>query len=222
MTSADEADEAFGALDEPWRVALAEAWTSWAAGSAGVGAVVSDADGNIVTTGRNRILEPRREPGVLASTFLAHAEMNALAVLPVGPAGDKTITTTYEPCLMCASTIVQMHLPRVRYAAADPVFDGLHDWFSTLPFAKTRLPEREELGGPIGAFAHVLHVSWLSFFGANSDIIDAHRSLKPAHLDLAREIVRDQHLENVARGGGTVVDALRVLWPAVNVLPMRR
>jgi tRNA(Arg) A34 adenosine deaminase TadA len=219
---ASDAFNAFNALDEPWRIALAEAWASWANGSAGVGAVVSDADGTILTTGRNRILEPRSEPGVLASTFLAHAEMNALAVLPVGPAAGRTITTTFEPCLMCASTIVQIHLPRVRYAAADPVFDGLHDWFSTFPFASSRLPEREELGGTVGAFAHVLHVSWLSVWNQEGEIIDAHRNLRPAHLDLAREIVRDQQLENVARDGGDVVDALRAIWPALTTLPMRR
>jgi tRNA(Arg) A34 adenosine deaminase TadA len=222
MESAGAADDAFEALDELWRVALAEAWASWVAGSAGVGAVVSDADGSILTTGRNRILEPRTEPGVLASTFLAHAEMNALAVLPVGPAAGKTITTTFEPCLMCASTIVQMHLSRVRFAAADPVFDGLHEWFASLPFAQSRLPEREELGGPIGAFAHVLHVSWLSYWNQNTEIIDAHRDLRPAHLDLAQEIVNDQHLEIVAREGGDVVDALRAIWPALTALPVRR
>ena len=44
----------------------------------------------------------------------------------------------------------------------------------------------------------------------------------PAHLDLAIEIVSDQHLENVAREGGDVVDALRAIWPALTTLPTRR
>src|SRR4051794_20356054 len=77
--------ESFDALDEPWQAALGEAWRSWASGCAGVGAVVSTSDGRIVTVGRNRMIEERREPGVLASTALAHAEMNALAVLQLGP-----------------------------------------------------------------------------------------------------------------------------------------
>src|SRR3954449_5937069 len=73
-----EPREAFDALDEPWRVALTEAWRSWSSGCAGVGAVVSDVDGRIVAVGRNRMIEERREPGVLASTALAHAEMNEI------------------------------------------------------------------------------------------------------------------------------------------------
>ena len=215
ITAVSDARETFEALDEPWRVALAEAWGSWAGGSAGVGAVVSDSAGGIVTVGRNRMVEERCEPGVLASTFLAHAEMNALALLPLGPPDGLTISTTFEPCLMCASTIVQCRIPRVRYAAADPVFDGLHDWFAELPFASDRIPDREELGGRIGAFAHVLHVSWLAFWVRDGAVMDAHRRLRPRHLDLALDVVRDEDLGGVAREGGDVVDALSALWPTL-------
>jgi tRNA(Arg) A34 adenosine deaminase TadA len=204
--------EEFDALDEPWRVALAEAWQSWTSGCAVVGAVVSDADGQIVAVGRNRMIEERREPGVLASTALAHAEMNALAVLRLGPTDGYTISTTFEPCLMCASAIVQFRIPRVRYAAADPVFDGLYDWFGGLPFARERLPEREELGGRIGVFAHVLHVSWMAFWVGDGEVMDAHRQLKPKHLDIALTLVHDDHLGRLARDGGDVVDALSALW----------
>jgi tRNA(Arg) A34 adenosine deaminase TadA len=213
-----EASHAFAALDEPWRAAFNEAWLSWRSGSAGVGAVVSDVDGNLVSVGRNRMIEPRREAGVLASTSLAHAEMNALALLRIGPTDALTISTTFEPCLMCASAIVQFRIPRVRYAAADPVFDGLHDWFAELPFAKERLPQREELGGRLGAFAHVLHVSWLAFWAPDAAVIDAHRRLRPRHLDMALEVVQDEDLVRLSRDGADVLDALTVLWPSLGQL----
>jgi len=162
------------------------------------------------------MIEPRRTPGVLASTALAHAEMNALATLRLGPTDGLTLSTTFEPCLMCASAIVQFRIPRVRFAAADPVFDGLHDWFSDLPFARSRLPEREELGGRIGAFAHVLHVSWLAFWvAADDEVLDAHRRLRPEHLALANDLVHDEGLGVVARDGGDVVDAMVTLWPSL-------
>jgi len=212
------AREAFEALDEPWRVALEEAWTSWKAGSAGVGAVISNADGTIVTTGRNRILEPRTEPGVLASTFLAHAEMNALALLPPGPAAGKTITTTFEPCLMCASAIVQVRIGHVSFAAADPVFDGLHDWLGEFAFAAERLPARSCLGGPVGSFAHVLHLSWLAFWLREGQVLDAHRRLSPRHLELARRVADEGHLADVAAAGGSAVDAINALWPELVAL----
>jgi tRNA(adenine34) deaminase len=211
---ADARDE-YAALDEAWQVAIDEAWQSWAGGSAGVGAAISDASGRIVAVGRNRMLEPRETPGVLASTTLAHAEMNALAVLELGSTAGFTITTTFEPCFMCAATIVQTGIPHIRYASIDPYFDGLGDFLAGLPFARDRMPARHELGGPMGAFAHVLHTSWLSFWSSNPQVIDAHERLRPRHLALAREVVEDGHLERVAAEGGDVVDALEALWPSL-------
>jgi len=183
--------------------------------------VVTDANDEIVAVGRNRMMEDRREVGVLASTFLAHAEMNALAQLRLGPADGLTISTTFEPCLMCASAILQFRIPRVRFAAADPFFDGLHDWFGTFPFTSDRIPVREELGGRIGAFAHVLHVSWLAFWSRDGAVIDAHRRLRPHHLDLALDVVRSKQLDAIACDGGDVRDALTVLWDALGALTGR-
>ena len=90
------------------------------------------------------------------------------------------------------------------------------DWFSAIPFASQRMPQREELGGGIGAFAHVLHVSWLSFWA--SDAMDAHRRLRPKHLDAALAVVRDEHLATIAREGGDVCDAIDALWPSLREL----
>ena len=211
----EDARDAYLGLDEPWRLALDEAWVSWRSGSAGVGAVISDSDGRIVAAGRNRMTEERTEPGVLASNTLAHAEMNALAVLPLGPTERLTISTTFEPCLMCASAIVQARIPHVRYAASDPLFDGMHDWFADLPFARERLPRRTELGGRIGAFAHVLHVSWLAFWVTEGAVMDAHRNLRPRHLEMAQQVAADDGLATVANEGGDVVDALETLWSSL-------
>lgn len=209
------ATQAYGALDEPWRIALDQAWLSWRSGCAGVGAVISDATGAIVSVGRNRMIEERSEPGVLASTALAHGEMNALALLPLGPTEDLVLSTTFEPCLMCASAIVQSRIPHVRFAAADPVFDGMHDWFAEFPFAQERLPKRSELGGPVGAFCHVLHVSWMAFWVADGAVMEAHRNLRPRHLEMAHEIAQDHRLSKLAEQHGDVTDALEALWPSL-------
>ena len=209
------AEQAYQALDEPWRIAIDQAWISWRSGCAGVGAVISDSTGHIVSVGRNRMIEERTEPGVLASTTLAHGEMNALALLPLGPTEGLVLSTTFEPCLMCASSIVQARIPEVRYAAADPLFAGMHDWFAAFPFAEERLPRRSELGGPIGAFCHVLHVSWMAFWTAEGAAMDAHRSLRPRHLEVAQQIARDHDLSRVADQDGDVVDALEALWPSL-------
>lgn len=209
------AREACERLDDPWRVALDEAWLSWRSGCAGVGAVISDSSGRIVSVGRNRMIEPRTEPGVLASTTLAHGEMNVLALLPLGPTDDLVLSTTFEPCLMCASAIVQARIPHVRYAAADPVFDGMHDWFAEFPFAQERLPSRSELGGPVGAFCHVLHVSWMAFWISDGAVPDAHRNLRPRHLEIAQQVAQEHDLAHVAEEGGDVIDAIDALWPSL-------
>jgi len=141
--------------------------------------------------------------------------MNALAVLPIGPTDGLVLTTTFEPCLMCASTIVQARIPEVRYAAADPLFDGMHDWFADLPFARERLPVRSELGGPVGAFAHVLHVSWMAFWVPEGPVVDAHHALKPRHLALGRRVAQEGGLAAIAEQQGEVVDAMAALWPAL-------
>lgn len=210
-----EAREAYEALDAPWRLALDEAWRSWRSGCAGVGAVISDSTGRIVSAGRNRMIEERTEPGVLASTTLAHGEMNALALLPLGPTEDLVLSTAFEPCLMCASAIVQARIPEVRYAAADPVFDGMHDWFAAFPFARERLPARSELGGPVGAFCHVLHVSWIAFWISDGATLDAHRNLRPRHLEMARQVAHDHALPKIAANHGHAIDALDALWPSL-------
>ena len=208
---------AWDALAPPWRLCLEEAWTSWRSGCAGVGAVIVDDAGEVRAVGRNRMLEPATEPGVLANSALAHAEMNALAGLPIGDNSGFTLYTTFEPCLMCASTILICRIPRVHYGAADPLFDGAHDWFAQLPFARERLPERDCLGGPFGAFCHVLHLSWIAFWMGDGPVVDAHRRLAPHHLELATAVATDR-LNDVAREGGDVITAVSCVWDELQEL----
>ena len=206
-----DAAAAWEALSRPWQCCITQAWTSWRSGSAGVGCVIVDDTEDVVAVGRNRMLEPRSEPNVLASTTLAHAEMNALAQLPIGDNSRLTLYTTFEPCLMCASTILTCRIPRVHYGAADPFCDGVHDWFAELLFAHDRLPERECLGGPLGAFCHVLHLSWLSFWMREGPVVEAHRRLAPRHLDVVSAGVSDR-LQGVVAEGGDVLAAVSAVW----------
>jgi hypothetical protein len=97
------------------------------------------------------------------------------------------------------------------------MFDGMHDWFAELPFAAARRPERQALGGPIGAFAFALHVSWLAFW-VPGHVLDPHRSLVPRHLELAAGLVERSPLVAIAAAGGSVVDAIDALWPELESL----
>jgi tRNA(Arg) A34 adenosine deaminase TadA len=212
------ASESWDALPVPWRLALEAAWTSWCAGSAGVGCSIVDLDGKVIALGRNRLLEEPTRDGPLAGTMMAHAEMDALRQVPFGQQSRVgALYTTFEPCLMCAATITLYRVPVVHYAASDPVFDGLHDWFATFPFTAERTPTRECLGGPFGAFSHVMHLAWLAE-RAPEHIIDAHRSLAPDHLALAVDVATAGDLRELAKEGGSVVDAAASTWDRITTL----
>ncbi|WP_404475145.1 tRNA adenosine(34) deaminase TadA [Vreelandella venusta] len=96
--------------------ALDQAHLAYAAGEVPVGAVVVDAQGNIIGVGRNAPVascDPSR-----------HAEMCALR-----EAGKQlgnyrlegcTLFVTLEPCMMCAGAMVHARLRRLVYGAAEP------------------------------------------------------------------------------------------------------
>jgi len=207
----DDAALAWASLDESWRTAFDEAWTSFGSGSAGVGAVVTDDTGSIVATGRSRVFDQPDGSSPLAGTFMAHAEMNALACLPVDSYDGYTLYSTFEPCVMCAATIRIYRIPRVCYAADDPVWGGMHELFATYEPIARALPARERLGGPYGAFAHVLHLSWLAD-RAPQAVTEAHDSAAPQHLELARSLAEHGHLRRLADAGATVVTAAASVW----------
>lgn len=198
-------------------MAFGEAWRSFASGSAGVGAAVTDSGGTVVSLGRSRVFDEPDGTSPLAGTWMAHAEMNALAGLPRSARKGHTLYTTFEPCVMCAATIRIYLIPKVAYAADDPVWDGMHDLFGRLEPIARGLPERERLGGPWGAFAHVLHLTRLVEWGPEL-VMDAHGRLAPAHLELAQSIGSRGDVHELAVSGANVLRAAEALWPALNDL----
>ena len=94
-------------------------------GSLPVGAVVVGPDGEVLGTGRNRILT--------GGGPTAHAEMEALydAGARLGePAskGNCTVYTTMEPCLMCAGALLLSEIARVVWVVNDPKRGALRDY----------------------------------------------------------------------------------------------
>ncbi len=142
---------------------------------------------------------------------MAHAEMDALSQVPFGSRIEGSLYTTFEPCLMCAATITFYRVPEVHYAAADPFFEGLHDWMGRYDFTSQRLPDRFRLGGAIGAFCHVLHLAWLVSHPAPTDVIDAHARLSPLVLECA--VARRHRLRLISDRDATALDAIQELWP---------
>jgi len=212
-----QAQGSWKSLSEPWRIAFEEAWESFRSGSAGVGAAVTDGDDLVVAVGRSRVLDDPDGTAPLAGTWMAHAEMNALALLGREARSGLTLYTTFEPCVMCAATIRIYRIPKVLDAAADPVWDGMHDLFSRFEPIARGLPERELLGGPWGAFAHLLHLSWLADH-APDQVLAAHGTTTPRYLDAATRFASSGELQRLASCGKGVVDAARVVWSDLGAL----
>jgi tRNA(Arg) A34 adenosine deaminase TadA len=137
-----------------------------------VGAVVTDGE-EIVAKGHNQMFHAG--PGPISSTYMAHAEMNALAQLPARPGPEYSIYSTFEPCSMCMGAIPVYRVDRVSFASVDPVWAGMHEWFDSAPWAARRETRLAHLGGEFGALGYVLHVSRLANV-APPHVIAAHQT----------------------------------------------
>jgi len=95
-----------------------------------VGAVILDADGNLIGEGFNR--------SILGHDPSAHAEIIALRAAGQTLANYRlpgcTLYVTLEPCAMCAMAMIHARIKRVVFGAYDPktgaagsVFDLLND-----------------------------------------------------------------------------------------------
>lgn len=98
------------------RLALAQAERALATGDVPVGAVVLDADNDVIGRGHNE-REARGDP-------TAHAEISALREAAAARREWRltgcTLVVTLEPCTMCAGAAVLARLARVVYGAVDP------------------------------------------------------------------------------------------------------
>jgi tRNA(Arg) A34 adenosine deaminase TadA len=202
-------------LDEPWRVAFAQAWEALRCGSIAVGACASAPDGEIIAASRNRVSESAGPPGEVFGSSLAHAETNVLARLPFRHRRELVLTTTLQPCLQCAAAIRLGPVAVVRFAGADRYWEGCHEFgrLSAREAARTQPerigPRRDELG----VFAAVMSLLGPAltprYEKALRDLGDG-----PA-VDLAIEL-RGNGVERLA--AMDVADALAYLWPRLRDL----
>ena len=105
-----------GRYDEWMRLALDEARLALPSADVPVGAVVVDADGEVLGRGHN-VREAEGDP-------TGHAEVRALRAAAEA-AGEwrltgATLVVTLEPCTMCAGALVLARVDRLVYGADDP------------------------------------------------------------------------------------------------------
>jgi tRNA(Arg) A34 adenosine deaminase TadA len=123
------------------------AWASFCSGSPPIGAVVTDADGVVVSEARSRRRDEIAPPGELAGTRVAHAELNALARLPNDAHyADHALFASVEPCCLCMGAAVQTGVGLLSYAWAD-AYAGAAGMVVDNPQAALK---RIEIAGPEG------------------------------------------------------------------------
>lgn len=126
-------------FDDWMSLALVEADACRVSADVPVGAVVVDADGVVIATGRNE-RELRQDP-------TAHAEVIALRAA-ARHTGDwhltgTTLVVTLEPCPMCAGALLAARVPRLVYGAWDDKAGGAGSVYDIA--RDRRLPHRAEV-----------------------------------------------------------------------------
>src|SRR5215470_12222804 len=112
------------------RVALGQQWMGLAAGGLPCGSSILNDQEQIVAVGRNHVYDlpekantPTTSP--LQYTRVAHAEINALALVPSNREPKLLILwTTQHPCIMCAAALRFIGIGKVWYIADDPSDDS--------------------------------------------------------------------------------------------------
>lgn len=197
-------------LDVAWRRALELAWESFVAGTTPVGAVVTDAAGEIVGAGRGRRYEqPDGSFGQLAYCHVAHAEINALAQLPpTRHYEDHILLTTLEPCCMCVGAAVQSTITRVHFAGSDPYAGASHLRVDTPQARRRPLVITGPLADMRGQFAELLHIRWLLEQGASRPVLAAQeRGLADVYARVAHPMARSL-FDQLRRGGAGLDQAM--------------
>src|SRR5215470_10503914 len=154
-------DEAWRRLPEHWCCAFRQAWAAYVARTIPVGAVVVDPKNVIAAEARNRIFDATDPPrGQLAGSWLAHAELNAIAQIDVERSRTDegwAVYTTFEPCPLCAGAIAVAFRGRITvgYACRDPFSSGLRVLTET-DIGRRRQWQVQQLRGPFAVFAELL------------------------------------------------------------------
>ncbi len=176
------------------------AWQALMAGTAPIGAVVTDAAGAIISTGRNAV-DGAADPPLVSGSLLAHAEINALIWLRDGRerhAGYRLVSSL-EPCPLCAGAFRMAGLGALTFIGADP-FNGA-TWLLTSDQYPGRRPV--EIAGPradrAGRLAAGLVVAYQQRRRPGGTFISALGELRPDLLAAGAALVDAGLFERAAR-----------------------
>jgi tRNA(adenine34) deaminase len=110
-------------LSEAWKECFEQAWVSYRNGSFPIGSVITDENGEVISTGRNKVYETAHEYGQVCNNKIAHAEINAILKIDNLETNKNrkkySIYSTMEPCALCFGAIVMSSIKNIHFAAGD-------------------------------------------------------------------------------------------------------
>lgn len=200
-------------LTPAWAQAFEWAWRSFRDGNVGVGAVLLEADDQVLGYGRNRTNDREARHNEVVGSAVAHAEVNALASIQAGDYADHTLVTTFQPCLMCTGALVHSHIGTVRYAGPDPLMDGIERLPELNAFADRRWPSvwdgpRVDEWGVLGA---LLPLTYTAQHSPGGRTLKTYKKRLPKTTKLAVSLAESQEARSLAQRPSLDV-ALDKLW----------
>ena len=204
-------------LPQPFVRCLDLAWQACAAGTVGVGAVITDAQGNQIAEGGNQ-LWVHGDAGPLARNRLAHAENNALARLDIDvDLRDATLWTSLEPCIMCAGSLVLANVGRVRVLAEDDFMAGIERVTEHNEWIKSRWREREYHHEPTwGTISRVFSTAFFVVNQKDGAFTVQLRERSPELAQIVEEFINDGRLNRLSEGPAPLVEVVSALSPDVS------
>jgi tRNA(Arg) A34 adenosine deaminase TadA len=201
------------------RAAIEQQWAGLAAGGLPCGASVIDVGGQLIAVGRNHTYDPAgaiktRLQYPLQRNRLAHAELNALALIPTEvDHAALTLWTTQHPCLMCAAAIQFVGIGKVSFIADDPSDDSPAE---AIVASRGSVPYKR-LGNPLWSTICNLLFLYTSAVqrGENAGNLKMNRERYPEMVRLTLDLAKVDSLGQVARSGTTLVDALMPHYSAL-------
>jgi tRNA(adenine34) deaminase len=197
---------AWDELEPAWREAFTLAWEAYGAGTIPVGAVVTR-DDEVIARGRNRLFEGSAAPGEISGSRIAHAEMNAIAHLPLDERyHDCVLWSTLEPCAMCIGAAWIGTIGTVRFAGHDAYAGSarlIEGQLERLDRARADpLAVEGPLRGPFGMLGELLHIDWFVGMRPEHRVTLAFRERCPELVALAERVQLHEHV------GETIEEAL--------------
>ena len=198
-------------LEPAWVAALELAWQAFGAGTIPVGAVVTDADGTVLSRGRNRMFDSSAPAGEIFGSRVAHAEINALVQLGTDRRYfDCTLWTTLEPCAQCVGAAWLSTMGRVVFAATD-VYGGASKLIERqIEAADSARNFHMKVEGPapgrLATFAELLHLVFFLTRFRSHHVADVYRERRPELVALARRLRLDE------QAGAPLDEVLQRIW----------